>query len=143
MAVTRDIEALSFNTAIARMMEFVNYFTKESIRPKQGMESLVLLLSPYAPHMAEELWQALGHCQSLAYQPWPTFDESMTRSSEIEVPIQINGKLRAKLMVPAECNAEQLEVAARSHERLSEWLDGKQIVKAIVVPGRMVNFVVK
>ncbi len=143
MAVTRDIESLSFNTAIARMMEFVNYFTKETVRPKQAMESLVLLLSPYAPHMAEELWQALGHNQSLAYQPWPLYDEALTRLSEIEVPLQVNGKLRAKLIVPADSTAEQLELAARSHERLAEWLDGKQILKAIVVPGRMVNFVVK
>ena len=143
MAVTRDIESLSFNTAIARMMEFVNFFTKEAVRPRQGMVSLVLLLSPYAPHMAEELWQALGNDQSLAYEPWPIYDESLTRSSEIEVPLQINGKLRAKLVVPADSNAEQLEHAARSHEKLAEWLDGKQIVKAIVVPGRMVNFVIK
>ena len=143
MAVTRDIESLSFNTAIARMMEFVNFFTKEAVRPRQGMESLVLLLSPYAPHMAEELWQALGNDHSLAYQPWPNFDESLTRSSEIEVPLQINGKLRAKLVVPADINAEQLEHAARNHEKLADWLDGKQIVKAIVVPGRMVNFVIK
>ena len=143
MAVTRDIESLSFNTAIARMMEFVNFFTKETVRPKKGMESLVLLLSPYAPHMAEELWQSLGHSQSLAYQPWPSFDEALTRLSEIEVPLQINGKLRAKLIVPADSNAEQIENAARNHEKLAEWLDGKQIVKAIVVPGRMVNFVVK
>ena len=143
MAVTRDIEALSFNTGIARMMEFVNFFTKETIRPKSGMESLVLLLSPYAPHMAEELWQALGNEQSIAKHPWPSYDESLTRLSEIEVPLQINGKLRAKLIVPAESSAEQMEQAARSHEKLAEWLDGKQIVKAIVVPGRMVNFVVK
>jgi leucyl-tRNA synthetase len=143
MAVTRDIEALSFNTAIARMMEFVNFFTKETVRPRKGMEALILLLSPYAPHMAEELWQALGNTDSLAYQAWPVFDESLTKASEIEVPLQINGKLRTKLMVPAESTAEQLEQAARSHERLTEWLDGKQIVKAIVVPGRMVNFVVK
>ena len=143
MAVTRDIEALSFNTAIARMMEFVNYFTKETIRPKQGMESLVLLLSPYAPHMAEELWQAFGNKQTLAKHPWPIYDETLTRLSEIEVPLQINGKLRAKLIVPADSTAEQIEQSARNHEKLAEWLDGKQIVKAIVVLGRMVNFVVK
>jgi leucyl-tRNA synthetase len=143
MAVTKDIEALSFNTAIARMMEFVNYFTKESVRPKQGMQSLVLLLSPFAPHLAEELWQALGHSQSLAYVKWPSYDESLTKSSEIEIPLQINGKLRAKVVVAADCNAEQLELAARNHEKIHELLEGKQIVKAIVIPGRLVNFVVK
>jgi len=143
MAVTRDIEALSFNTAIARMMEFVNFFTKEPVRPKQAMETLLLLLSPFAPHMAEELWQALGHNSTLAYHPWPQFDESMTRLSEVEVPLQINGKLKAKVVVAADCNAQDLEQAARNHEKIHELLDGKQIVKAIVVPGRMVNFVVK
>jgi leucyl-tRNA synthetase len=143
MAVTKDIESLGFNTAIARMMEFVNFFTKEAVRPRAAMEALVLLLSPFAPHLAEELWQALGNKQSLAYQPWPTFDESLTRSSEVEIPLQINGKLRAKIVVAADSNAEQLELAARNHEKITELLDGKQIVKAIVVPGRMVNFVVK
>ena len=143
MAVTRDIETLGFNTAIARMMEFVNFFTKETVRPKQAMETLVLLLSPFAPHMAEELWQALGHKTTLAYHPWPTFDEAMTRLSEVEVPLQINGKLKAKVVVAADCNAQDLETAARNHEKIHELLDGKQIVKAIVIPGRMVNFVVK
>ena len=143
MAVTRDIESLSFNTAIARMMEFVNFFTKETVRPRKAMEALVLLLAPYAPHMSEELWQALGHTGSLAYQSWPTFDESLTLASEIEVPLQINGKLRAKIVVAADCTAEQLEATARGYEKLSDLLGGKQIVKAIVVPGRMVNFVVK
>ena len=143
MAVTRDIENLGFNTAIARMMEFVNFFTKETVRPKQAMETLVLLLSPFAPHMAEELWQALGHETTLAYHPWPQFNEAMTRLSEVEVPLQINGKLKAKVVVAADCNAQDLEYAARNHEKIHELLDGKQIVKAIVIPGRMVNFVVK
>jgi leucyl-tRNA synthetase len=142
-AVTHDIESLGFNTAIARMMEFVNYFTKETVRPKQAMEVLVLLLGPFAPHLAEELWQALGHAQSLAYEPWPKFDEALIKLSEVEVPLQINGKLKGKIVVPADANAEQLETAARGYEKLQELLDGKQIVKAIVVPGRMVNFVVK
>ena len=107
------------------------------------METLVLLLSPFAPHMAEELWQALGHETTLAYHPWPQFNEAMTRLSEVEVPLQINGKLKAKVVVAADCNAQDLEYAARNHEKIHELLDGKQIVKAIVIPGRMVNFVVK
>ncbi|MEQ1824590.1 MAG: leucine--tRNA ligase [Pirellula sp.] len=143
MSVTKDIEALGFNTAIARMMEFVNFFTKESVRPKQGMETLVVLLSPFAPHMAEELWQALGHPTTLAYEPWPAYDESFLKLSEIEVPIQVNGKLKGKMVVPADLDAAQLESAARNYDKIHEWLGGKQIAKAIVVPGRMVNFVVK
>jgi leucyl-tRNA synthetase len=143
MNVTRDIESLAINTPIARMMEFVNFFTKESIRPRKAMETLVLLLAPYAPHIAEELWQALGHATTLAYEPWPEYDESLTKSAEVEVPLQINGKVRAKVTVSADATAEELERAARSHERIEEILGGKQIAKAIVVPGRMVNFVVK
>lgn len=143
MNVTRDIESLGVNTPIARMMEFVNFFTKEAVRPKCAMETLVLLLAPYAPHIAEELWEALGHSNTLAYESWPAFDEALTKASEVEVPLQINGKVRAKVVVPADATGEQLEAAARGHERIHELLDGKQIVKAIVVPGRMVNFVVK
>jgi leucyl-tRNA synthetase len=142
-AVTRDIENLSFNTAIARMMEFVNYFTKETVRPRSAMETLVLLLAPFAPHLAEELWRALGHRDSLAYHPWPSYEESLTKASEIEVPLQVNGKLRAKITVPAGSDEATLEASARNHERLQELLDGKSIVKVIVVRDRMVNFVVK
>lgn len=143
MAVTKDIESLGFNTAIARMMEFVNFFTKETIRPKQAMETFVLLLSPFAPHLAEELWASLGHQHSLAYEAWPAYDENLIQLSEIEVPLQVNGKLKGKIVVPADSSAEQMEAMARNHERIQEWLGGKSIVKAIVVPGRMVNFVVK
>ncbi len=142
-AVTRDVELLSFNTAIARMMEFVNFFTKEETRPLSAMKSLTLLLAPFAPHLAEELWALLGSKDSLAYAPWPTFDESKMKSTEIEVPLQVNGKVRGKITVAADCTQAELEFAARKHERLSELLDGKEIVKVIVIPGRMVNFVVR
>jgi leucyl-tRNA synthetase len=142
-AVTRDIEQLSFNTAIARMMEFVNFFTKETVRPRSAMETIVLLLSPLAPHIAEELWQALGHNSTLAYHPWPVYDEAMTKQSEIEIPLQVNGKVRGKVVVPAGSTVAELEAAARSHERLADLLEGKEIVKVIVIAGRMVNFVVK
>ena len=142
-AVTRDLDTMSFNTAIARMMEFVNFFTKENIRPKSAIETLVLLLAPFAPHMAEELWEALGHNKTLAYETWPTFDEAALKSDTIEVPLQINGKIRAKIVLPANSSQEELEQAARNHERITELLEGKQIVKAIVVPGRLVNFVVR
>jgi leucyl-tRNA synthetase len=142
-AVTRDVELLSFNTAIARMMEFVNFFTKEETRPLSAMRSLTLLLAPFAPHLAEELWSVLGSNNSLAYAPWPTFDESKMRSTEIEVPLQVNGKVRAKITVAADCTQVELEEAARKHERLAELLDGKEITKVVVIPGRMVNFVVR
>jgi len=142
-AVTADITALSFNTAIARMMEFVNFFLKQESRPRSAMERFVLLLSPFAPHIAEELWAALGHGESLAYHPWPEFDEAKIKESTIEVPVQICGKLRGRVEVPADCDAAALEAAARSEPKIAELLAGRTVVKAIVVPGRMVNFVVK
>jgi leucyl-tRNA synthetase len=142
-AVTNDLDQMSFNTAIARMMEFTNFFTKQEPRPRGAMEKFVLHLSPFAPHMAEELWAALGHATTLAYEPWPAFDETAIREDTIEVPVQINGKLRGRIQVPAEIDKAALESAARGDPKIAELLVGKTVVKAIVVPGRMVNFVVK
>lgn len=141
--VTEDTARMEFNTAIARMMEFTNFFTRLPTRPKSAMECLVLLLSPYAPHIAEELWQILGHEQTLAYEPWPSYDETLTREETIEIPVQVKGKLRGRIRVPAHAAANELEAAARADPRVAEWIAGKEIVKVVVVPGRMVNFVVK
>jgi leucyl-tRNA synthetase len=143
MAVTLDTEEMAFNTAIARMMEFVNFFTKQAVRPKSAMERFVLLLAPYAPHIAEELWQHLGYQQSLAYEPWPNYEESLTKEDTIEVPVQIKGKLRAKIQVPAGAGKEDIEAAARAEQRVADLLADKQVVKVIVVPGRLINFVVR
>jgi leucyl-tRNA synthetase len=142
-SVTADLEQISLNTAIARMMEFTNFFLKEERRPRAAMEKLVLLLAPLAPHIAEELWAALGHADTLAYESWPTFDEAALREDTIEVPVQINGKLRGRIRVAAETDRAALESAARGDAKIAELLAGKTVVKAIVVPGRMVNFVVK
>ncbi len=141
--VTQDLERLSFNTSIAKMMEFTNYFLKCDVRPRAAMERFVLLLSPLAPHLGEELWQLLGHAGTLAYEPWPTFDPVAIREATAEVPVQINGKLRARVTVPADAAADALEQAARADPRIAELLAGQTIVKVIVVQGRMVNFVVK
>ncbi len=142
-AVTQDLESLSFNTAIARLMEFTNFFTKESIRPIAAMESFALMLSPLAPHLAEELWRLLGHNDTLAYEAWPKYIEEYTKDNEVEVPIQIMGKVRGRITVPADINKDALETRAKQDPRVQEFLEGKQIVKTIVVPGRLVNFVVK
>ena len=142
-AVTEDLDQMAFNTAIARMMEFTNFFTKEKSRPKSAMEPFVLLLSPFAPHMAEEVWSALGHEGTLALAPWPKFDESLIKEDTIEIPVQIQGKVRTRVQVPADADKAALEEAARSDPRIVELLADKTIVKTIVVPGRMVNFVVK
>lgn len=142
-AVTSDAEQMSFNTAIARMMEFTNFFLKQDVRPRVAMERFVLLLSPFAPHAAEELWEALGHGKTLAYEPWPTFDEAAIREDTVEIPVQICGKLRGRIAVPTGADAVAMEVAARAEPKVAELLAGRKVVKVIVVPGRMVNFVVK
>lgn len=141
-AVTKDTATMGFNTAIARMMEFVNFFTKESVRPRQVMNSFVLLLSPYAPHIAEELWQVLGNTRSLASHPWPAYDEKWLVDESIEIPVQIQGKVRGKIVVPAGVSPMETEAAARADNKISALLEGQNIVKTIVVPGKLVNFVI-
>src|SRR6056297_3459308 len=142
-AVTEDTRSLSFNTAIARMMEFVNFFTRQPQRPREAMERFVLLLAPYAPHLAEELWQILGNPNTLAYEPWPQWNEAALVESSVEIPVQINGKLRTKIVVAADIHKDDLLQQALQLERIQEATSGKQIVKTIVVPGRLVNLVVK
>ncbi len=142
-AVTEDLEKMSFNTAISRMMECVNYFTKQDKRPKSLMESFVLLLAPFAPHISEELWHALGHPNTLAYEPWPAFDETLTVDEEIEIPVQINGKVKVKIQVPRDTNKDTLETLARDDQRVEKLIGSAAVMKVIVVPGRLVNFVIK
>jgi leucyl-tRNA synthetase len=140
-AVSQDIENLSFNTAIARLMEFVNYFTKQSARPRSIMSKFILILSPLAPHIAEELWAILGHKQTLAYEPWPTFDESLTVDQSVEIPISIQGKLRSKINIARGMSNDEVEKIALLDERIAELLVGKTVKKVIIVPDRMVNIV--
>ena len=142
-AVTNDLDAMAFNTAIARMMEFTNFFLKEDARSKSAMESFVLLLSPYAPHLCEELWSLLGHDDTLAYHAWPEYDEAALVEDTMEIPVQVNGKLRGKVVVPVDAGKGAILEAAKSDTQIVGWLDGKNVVKEIVVPGRLVNFVVK
>jgi leucyl-tRNA synthetase len=140
--VTEDLEGMRFNTAISAMMEFTNYVTPLPERPRSVLEPFVLLLSPFAPHLAEELWRTLGHKETLAYEPWPKFDPALTKEDEVEIPIQINGKLRAKLTIPTDFSEAQLREAALADGKIKEQLAGKQIRKMIVVPGKLVNIVV-
>jgi leucyl-tRNA synthetase len=142
-AVTDDIDRLSFNTAISRMMEFSNFMSSQEARPKSVLSQFVQLLSPFAPHIAEELWNVLGHPNTLAYEPWPTYDPALLVEDSVEVPVQFNGKLRSKIVVPANSDAAALEAAARADEQVQKNLEGKTVVKVVAVPGRMVNFVVK
>src|SRR5207245_6633438 len=110
--VTDDLDGMRFNTAIAAMMEFTNRLTKLDARPSSVLEPFVLLLAPFAPHLAEELWHALGASATLAYEPWPKFDPNLVKADEIEVPVQVNGKLRARLRVPADIDDEKLRETA-------------------------------
>jgi leucyl-tRNA synthetase len=140
--VTDDLDGLRFNTAIAAMMEFTNHLNKLTVRPRAVLEPFVLILSPFAPHLAEELWQALGHANTLAYEPWPAYDEALTRAEEIEVPVQVNGKVRSKVTVPADADDESLKAAALADPRIRDLLQGKQLRKAVIVPKKLVNLVV-
>ena len=140
-AVTQDIETLSFNTAIARMMEFTNFFTRQDQRPKSIMESFVLLLSPFAPHIAEELWKTLGHDKSLAHEAWPQYDKALTVDASVEVPVQIMGKIKAKIMVPTGTSKDDLLALAKADPKIAGLLEGKTIRKEIAVPDRLVNIV--
>jgi leucyl-tRNA synthetase len=134
---------MSFNTSISRLMEFTNEISQADPRPRAVLEPFVLLLSPLAPHLAEELWQVLGHSSTLAYEPWPAFDELMIAESEIDVPVQVNGKLRGKIRVPVGADQPAIEAAARADSGVASYLAGKTVVKVIYVPGRLLNFVVK
>jgi leucyl-tRNA synthetase len=140
--VSNDMENLSFNTAISAMMEFVNHMTPLAVRPKSSLKTFVLLLSPFAPHLAEEMWQTLGGTTTLAYEPWPAFDENLLKAESVEVPVQINGKVRAKIVVPPGLDNAAMEQAALADEKVQAQLAGKSIKKVIVVPGKMVNLVI-
>jgi len=147
-----DLEAMAFNTGISAMMVFVNEAEKlatagegagETGLPRPFLEKFVLCLSPFAPHLGEELWQALGHDRSLAYEPWPAYDPAALVEDEIEIPVQIMGKLRGRVKVPVAATPAEMEAAAKACPDVAKFLDGKTIVKVVAVPKRMVNFVVR
>jgi leucyl-tRNA synthetase len=137
--VGEDTEALAFNTAISQMMIFVNEVTAQEKRSRKLLEPFVLVLAPYAPHLAEELWEKLGSKQSLAYAPWPKFDPALLREENVTVILQVNGKLRDRVEVPAQISQAELEKLALANDRVKEHLAGKQVKKVIVVPGKLVN----
>ena len=139
--VSGDIDTLSFNTAISQMMIFVNEMTPMEVRPRKILEQFVLVLAPFAPHLAEELWEKLGHKTSLAKAPFPEYDEALTVDDEITVVLQVNGKLRDKLNVQKGLSKDVLEKMAK--EKVTHWLEGKEIVKVVVVPDKLVNIVIK
>ncbi len=140
--VTEDIESLSFNTAISQMMIFVNAFTGAAQRPVSAIRTLLQLLNPLAPHITEELWQLTESTGTVADQSWPAFDPAALIEDELELVVQINGKVRDKLTVSRDASSHDIEAAALASPRAQEWTSGKTIRKVIVVPGKLVNIVI-
>ena len=141
-----DLEAMAFNTAISAMMVYINEaedFAKSGAMPKEYLEKFVLCLAPFAPHLGEELWSFLGHEKSLAYEPWPVFDAAALVEDEIEIPVQVLGKLRGRIRVKSDATQTEMEEAAKANADVAKFLEGKTIVKVVAVPKRMVNFVVR
>ena len=139
--VTEDYETLGFNTAISQLMVFINECYKADTLPKEYVEGFVKLLSPICPHIAEELWEKLGHENTISYEAWPAFDETKLVDDEVEIVVQINGKVRAKMTIARNSTREQLEEIAVGDEKVKEFIEGKTIRKVIAVPGKLVNIV--
>jgi leucyl-tRNA synthetase len=139
--VGEDIEAMRFNTAIAAMMEFVNAGYKWDVLPRAVVKPFVLILSPFAPHLAEELWQRLGHAGTLAYEPWPEVVEDYLVEEHIEIAVQVNGKVRGTIRIEADAPRDLVLETAKQDDNVARFLDGKTLRREIYVPGRIVNFV--
>jgi leucyl-tRNA synthetase len=140
--VTDDIDRFSFNTAIAKLMELTNKMYEVPPAP-QSLSPLLIMLSPFAPHLAEELWHQLGNKDSICSQPWPVYDPELVKESEMTLPVQVNGKLRDTIVVAAEAKEEEIKALAQAAEKIKALTAGKQIVKVIYVPKKMLNIVVK
>ena len=143
--VRDDYEHLRDNTVAAKLIEYVNYLTKTypSGAPRDAVEPLVQMVSPLAPHIAEELWSVLGHSETITFEPFPEFDEQWLVDDTVEVPVQINGKVKARIDVATDATKDDLEAAALADDRVADLVAGKNVVKVIAIPGRMVNLVVK
>ena len=141
--VSEDIEILGFNTAISQLMVFVNDCYKAEYIPRKYALGFIQLLAPFAPHLAEEMWEVYGNTESISYVPWPTFDESKLVSDTVEIVVQLMGKVKAKLDVKKDLTPAELEQIVLANEEVKELIEGKQVIKVIVVPGRLVNIVAK
>ena len=141
--VSEDIEILGFNTAISQLMVFVNDCYKAEYIPRKYALGFIQLLAPFAPHLAEEMWEIYGNTESISYVPWPTFDERKLVSDTVEIVVQLMGKVKAKLDVKKDLTPAELEQIVLANEEVKELIEGKQVMKVIVVPGRLVNIVAK
>jgi len=140
--VTQDIEAISFNTAISKLMVFVRDITKNAPLPRASAEAFLLLLCPFAPHMTEELWERIGNRPSIALQSWPRFDPALVVQDQVTIPLQVNGKLRSKIIVPVDASKEAVLALADQDEKLGEWLKGMKPRKVIYIEKKLINYVV-
>jgi leucyl-tRNA synthetase len=140
--VEEDVAALRFNVAIAELIKLNNEMTKLPVIPRELAENFTLMLAPFAPHIAEELWEHLGHTKSLARRPWPTYDPAKLVESTMELPVQVNGKLRDKISVPADADEETILTTAAGAAGAKPWIEGKTMKKRLYVPKKLVNFVV-
>ncbi len=137
-----DIETFGFNTAISQMMIFINHLSKQEIRPKSAVEKFLLVLAPFAPHIAEELWERLGHTASLTYEPWPQYDKGLIKEKEVELVVQVNGKIKDRIVVSTDAGEEQIKQEALAGEKVKKALGGKEPRKIIVIKSRLVNIVI-
>ncbi len=140
--VTQSVTDLRFNTAIAEMMVFVNEATKATAIPRAWFEMFVKILSPFAPHVAEELWQRLGHRTSIAYAPWPAHDEAKLSRATMTLPVQVSGKKRSEIEVPTDASEQTILAAAKADDKVQAFIAGKEIKREIYIKGRLVNLVV-
>ena len=141
--VTEDYESLNFNTAISQMMIFINAVYKEDEFPLEYAINFVKLLNPIAPFMTEEIWQMLGHDKTIAYETWPTYDIEKTKEDEFEMVVQVNGKVRGKIVVSMDTSKEEMEVLAKELDNVKKYIEGKEIIKVITVPKKLVNIVIR
>ncbi|RLY70633.1 leucine--tRNA ligase, partial [Staphylococcus hominis] len=137
--VTEDFDTLNFNTAISQLMVFINDCYKAKHIYKPYVEGFVKMLAPIAPHISEELWQRLGNQETITYQPWPTYNESLLVDDEIEIVVQVNGKVRAKINIPKDLSKEDMQELALQNENVKLSIEGKEIKKVIAVPQKLVN----
>jgi leucyl-tRNA synthetase len=140
--VGHDTETLNFNTAISAMMIYSNELAKAPELPRKLWEPLVLMVSPYAPHLGEELWEKLGHGESVSRAPWPVYEESLTAEREAVIVVQVNGKVRDRFTVPAGTPKEDLEKTALSLPGVLKWIEGRQVLKVIALEDKLVNVVI-
>ena len=141
--VSEDYEAMKYNTAIAQMMTLVNEMVSAGSVTRGELKTLLLLLNPVAPHITEEMWENQGFGGTMTYQKWPTWDEDALVKSEIEIAVQVCGKVRGRVMIPADMTKERAETELQQLPEIQKILAGKTVTKVIFVPGRLVNFIAK